>query len=67
MSRPATSLYLTQDEIETLLKLAAFCEFYQTRGSGKRLKQGNLSALNRALANLPREDWIILKQLIKKE
>lgn len=65
-TKPATSLYLTQEEIETLLKIAAFCGFYQTRGSGKRLMSGNLSALYRALAQLPREEWPALKQLLEK-
>lgn len=65
-TKPATSLYLTQPEIEALLKIAAFCGFYQTRGGGMRLMQGNLSGLNRAIAKLPPEQWLALKKLLEK-
>lgn len=64
MARPASSLYLNKDEYESLQELAAFCGYLTKRG---KINLPNVSALNRALANLPREKWPELKNLLDYE
>lgn len=60
-----SSLYLTPEEFDQLQELAVFCEYFQQRGAGARLKAPNISALARALANLPKEQWSELKELLQ--
>lgn len=60
-----SSLYLTPEEIDQLQELAIFCEYFQQRGVGAKLKSPNISALARALANLPKERWPELKELLQ--